>query len=148
METRLSLTKKALRNKELLERGLRYCVTCEEVMDLTKFHRNKRGYHTKCSMCMKAYYEEHGEIIRKRNRESYYRNKYGLSITEVEQLKLMPCNLCGKDSDPVIDHCHRLGVVRGVLCRQCNAALGLLNHDTETLGRAIEYLGRYDEIDF
>lgn len=41
---------------------------------------------------------------------------------------------------PSIDHSHQTGVVRGVLCRKCNAALGLLEENTDNLERAIEYL--------
>jgi hypothetical protein len=36
------------------------------------------------------------------------------------------CPLCGYpiDSDPVLDHCHDTGKIRGVLHRQCNHAEG------------------------
>lgn len=35
-----------------------------------------------------------------------------------------PCSLCGSVTEaPVIDHCHRHGWVRGVLCRSCNGVM-------------------------
>ena len=40
----------------------------------------------------------------------------------------------------VIDHCHDTGLVRGLLCHNCNRALGLLQDDVSALHRAIEYL--------
>lgn len=40
----------------------------------------------------------------------------------------------------VVDHCHTTGEVRGLLCHNCNRALGLLKDDTEVLTRAIDYL--------
>ncbi len=39
-----------------------------------------------------------------------------------------------------IDHDHITGVVRGLLCRRCNLAVGLLRDDPEHMWRTIEYL--------
>jgi hypothetical protein len=40
-----------------------------------------------------------------------------------------------------VDHCHKTGVVRGLLDTGCNKwVLGLLRDDTEALQRAIDYL--------
>jgi hypothetical protein len=41
-----------------------------------------------------------------------------------------------------IDHCHTTGKVRGVLCFNCNSALGHFSDDTETIKIAINYLQR------
>jgi hypothetical protein len=40
----------------------------------------------------------------------------------------------------VVDHCHSTGKVRGLLCHNCNRALGLLKDSEENLLRAITYL--------
>lgn len=37
------------------------------------------------------------------------------------------CGICGTSfhkRPPVVDHCHTSGHVRGLLCKQCNTALG------------------------
>ena len=39
-----------------------------------------------------------------------------------------------------VDHCHATNEIRGLLCSKCNAALGLLNDDTNILINAINYL--------
>lgn len=44
----------------------------------------------------------------------------------------------------VIDHCHATGRIRGLLCHNCNRALGLLKDSEENLKRAIEYLKAED----
>lgn len=41
-----------------------------------------------------------------------------------------------------IDHCHSGGGARGILCPNCNSAIGLLKEDTGVIRRAIDYLER------
>jgi hypothetical protein len=40
-----------------------------------------------------------------------------------------------------VDHDHRTGAVRGLLCVDCNVALGRFKDDIEAVRRAAEYLG-------
>ena len=42
----------------------------------------------------------------------------------------------------VIDHCHKSGAVRGLLCHNCNRGLGLFKDNVESLKNAIIYLER------
>lgn len=39
-----------------------------------------------------------------------------------------------------LDHCHATGVNRGMLCNNCNRALGYFKDDPERMERAIVYL--------
>jgi hypothetical protein len=40
----------------------------------------------------------------------------------------------------VVDHCHRSGCIRGLLCHSCNRAIGLMKEDSERLRNAAQYL--------
>jgi hypothetical protein len=40
----------------------------------------------------------------------------------------------------VVDHDHKTGAVRGLLCHACNRAIGNLGDNIENFRRAIEYL--------
>lgn len=54
------------------------------------------------------------------------------------------CALCGgpptKNGKLDIDHDHKAGKVRGLLCHKCNYALGLLQDDSGLLLKASNYL--------
>lgn len=57
------------------------------------------------------------------------------------------CKLCGK-SKPLfeldVDHNHRTGKVRGLLCRGCNHGIGWLGDTLDKLERAMHYLREND----
>ncbi len=58
------------------------------------------------------------------------------------------CAICGRAESGgkggrfSIDHDHAMNEIRGLLCNDCNIALGHLHDDPEVLRRAIEYLDR------
>ena len=103
------------------------------------------------------YRKKHKDKINKRRREAEYtpirayqkkisglKSKFGLSETEYlsmldEQKGL--CLVCGDSLDNLaVDHCHTTGRVRGLLCKNCNSAIGLLREDVDILENAIIYL--------
>lgn len=80
-------------------------------------------------------------------------------MTKDEYLRMVEehnnlCAICGRpeterssphtdEMDLSVDHCHETGKVRGLLCRQCNIALGRFREDVDILQSAIAYLNRY-----
>ena len=51
------------------------------------------------------------------------------------------CEVCKRSSVPIhYDHCHKSGLFRGWLCRDCNAILGYAHDSTKILQRLVEYL--------
>lgn len=53
------------------------------------------------------------------------------------------CAICATPREPlglVIDHNHKTGKVRGLLCGACNTGIGLLKDSPDVLDAAIEYL--------
>ena len=128
------------------------CTSCKESKPLSEFYRrrdNGDGFNTKCKSCLAAvhrrYYERHGERIRE-YRKNYGRvARYGVNSADVERMLSMQgrrCAICRCeiDSNAHVDHDHETGRVRGMLCKGCNIALGLLRDSVENLQTAIEYL--------
>lgn len=82
----------------------------------------------------------------------YYLKQYGLTR---ESFALMlaaqgnVCAICGSTTpgpkDWHVDHCHRTGYVRGVLCHHCNIGLGHFDDDATTLSAATTYLREAEE---
>lgn len=54
------------------------------------------------------------------------------------------CELCGKKERLVIDHDHKTGLMRSLLCYKHNMALGMFNEDVELLRRAADYLEKHN----
>lgn len=69
---------------------------------------------------------------------------YGINRAEMEFILATQddaCAICHTTEDVRhVDHCHDTGKVRGVLCSNCNTALGLLKDDTAAMRRAIGYV--------
>lgn len=92
------------------------------------------------------------ECSSKAQTNRYLQRNYGINLTKYETMLEEQghcCKLCGGEGflmkenhkvKLVVDHCHATGAVRGLLCHNCNRALGLLKDDTETLTKAIAYL--------
>ncbi|WTR53838.1 endonuclease VII domain-containing protein [Streptomyces sp. NBC_00122] len=76
-------------------------------------------------------------------RIGHLKRVYG--ITEAQHDEMIAaqgglCCICLKAPAAHVDHCHETGRVRGVLCFNCNTAIGLLGDDPGTIQRAISYL--------
>lgn len=80
---------------------------------------------------------------------------YGITVDDFEKIfkeQNKSCAICGY-SDltnskffPVVDHCHDTGIVRGLLCMNCNNGLGKFRDSCRLLQNAIEYLTNTKEI--
>jgi hypothetical protein len=75
----------------------------------------------------------------------HLRRKYGISLkTYARMLESQGgrCKICRGAARGllVVDHCHRLNVVRGLICRLCNSMIGLARDSPRLLRRAALYL--------
>lgn len=51
------------------------------------------------------------------------------------------CAICGSEPDvPHVDHDHRTGYIRGILCSRCNFGIGKFKDSVELLLSAVNYL--------
>ncbi len=77
---------------------------------------------------------------------SHLFNTYGLTLSNYIELKCEQkglCKLCGMINNGwalAVDHDHKTGKVRGLLCDNCNTGIGMLKDSPELLKKAINYL--------
>lgn len=101
----------------------------------------------------KKYYKESQHVIKSHNLK-----KYKISLEEYNNMLLSQNNLCsicnqeetslsslGKVKNLAVDHCHKTGKVRGLLCWKCNVSLGRFKDSIELLQNAIDYLKKSRE---
>lgn len=126
---------KTVRVKVPVPRGHKRCPQGEEIKPHSQWERNKTssdGWASYCRDCRVA-----------RNRVSYFQRKYGLTPTELDAMVAEQqgiCCICLTGPAEHVDHCHETGRVRGVLCFNCNSAIGKLGDDPDVIRRAIAYL--------
>lgn len=86
-----------------------------------------------------------------RSKDSGSRARYGVTDEEVGAILAAQDDRCAtcqrqvsEDNPLLVDHDHALGpvraAVRGLLCRRCNAAIGLFGDDPVSMQRAIDYI--------
>lgn len=86
-----------------------------------------------------------------RYRNDHFKKKYGITIYDVDQLAVLQdykCAICFESEDNLtrrlaVDHCHKTGKIRGLLCTYCNTAIGKLKEDIDIMERAIAYVEKY-----
>jgi len=77
------------------------------------------------------------------SRHDHLRRRYGISVDEFDRLVARQggvCAICGREAPEHVDHEHRTGEVRDILCFNCNGGLGQFRDSTDFLRHAAAYL--------
>jgi Recombination endonuclease VII len=124
-----------------------YCRDCQRKINRASKIRNMPAVLTYNAKWQK----EHPDRMARYRRNSKLKH-YGL--TEDEYLAIIEaaggrCEICRTDKPGgkrirfwMIDHDHATGDVRGILCENCNRALGMMQDDPDRLRAAAAYLER------
>lgn len=99
------------------------------------------GSQSWCKECQRERWAEQGPKSRRR----YPSRTYGVSEDDYFEMlaeQNYRCAIC-RDKyarNLCVDHCHKTGIVRGLLCSRCNAGVGMLGDSAEGLEVALGYL--------
>lgn len=144
------------------------CGKCENEYPATSeyFYRQrggKYGFASRCKKCVAEYdkyyqQSEKGRRYRKKYQQSekgkmsvlksHLKLVYGITIEEWNKVFFEQngcCAICGIHQSELnrqldIDHNHRTGKIRGLLCNNCNRMIGIAKENKNVLQNAIDYL--------
>ena len=124
---------------EITTKTCSLCCQKKSFSDFLKNIRYKDGYYKHCKKC---HYEVYG-------RDAHYRRTYGVTQNEYNLMVAEQGNKCkvceveagdGRTTRLVVDHCHKSNNFRGLICNNCNMALGNAKDNSETLRKLADYL--------
>ena len=134
-----------------------YCRICGvELTDENWYLSRKNKNQHVCKKCDRAsckkYRRNNPKKIRQWHRENHLTRKYGISFPEYESMLRLQdyrCAICGrkftKDNVACVDHDHKTGQVRALLCKQCNTGIGMLQDNPSIIHEAEMYIRKYKE---
>ncbi len=134
---------------------LKRCNKCKKRKRLSLFslvrRRNRNGKLYRDGNCKRCK-ADWMKADRIKNPDRYtdhdLRQLYGITVEQYAVLNAKQngvCAICGKPEPRKkkrlhVDHCHRTGKIRGLLCGNCNTAIGKLGEDVNVLKAAIRYI--------
>jgi hypothetical protein len=134
------------------------CSKCGEIRSVKSFTRRsarKSGKASWCKSCLNKWRVD----ARAKNPKSFQdyefarglRRNYGMTVDQYNKMLIDQkecCDCCGQHQSKFkrrlhVDHDHETGQIRGLLCTECNPAIGYLKHSIDRLEMAIRYLKKF-----
>jgi len=126
------------------------CKKCMVNLSLDKYYFNKNGKDKRQNVCKKCMNIYNYKI----DKNHKLKKAYGITLNDYNKLLVNQknrCSICGinnngkyrnKNRAFAVDHCHNTNKIRGLLCSDCNIAIGLLKDNVKYLQSAINYLNK------
>jgi hypothetical protein len=145
-----------------IEGLMKRCARCKDEKDESNFWTNKSrkdGLASSCKNCINEMASAPGRLEKRRQynaktkhhaQEYQLKKKFGIDANQYDKLLLSQNGKCAICETPkcrynrrfAVDHDHNTGQIRGLLCGQCNTAIGLLQSDSNpaVIEKAVTYL--------
>ena len=123
-----------------------YCKSCRVALSRRDYEKNKEKINSRSKERYKRI--GHTQVYKDRDRASHLKRTYNITVFKYNDMFIEQggcCAICGTHQSKlnrrlVVDHCHETDVVRGLLCRKCNAGLGHFNDSLGILKNVMKYL--------
>lgn len=129
------------------------CKKCNVEKQLDQFNKHPKGHlglDNRCRSCYKVILKENYKnkkqeysVRNKNSKFDFKKHKYNIEKHEYNQLVEKQnglCKICLNKRNLCVDHDHKTGKIRGLLCHKCNLAIGLLEDNISSMTNAIKYL--------
>lgn len=128
------------------------CKECNKTKHHTEFYCRSKTTGRRDTLCIpcrlkviKDGYDPH------KASNVWLKHKYGITTDDRKRLweeQNGVCAICGKPGDGrwkqlCVDHCHKTGIVRNLLCRNCNMVIGQVDDNPELLMKMADYVTRW-----
>lgn len=144
----------------------RFCHKREEIKEYRKAYRQRpevkarekeKRQRPEAKARMAAWSKLHNQDpkVKERTRKNMLIREYGLTMVEYQELLSRQngqCAICrtsdwgGSHGTSCIDHDHKTGVVRGILCHSCNVTLGLIKDNKEVAMNIVAYIEKHEAL--
>lgn len=141
---------------------MKTCSKCLIEKPNTEFYKGKQTSCKECDKTRSNKWKNDNKERKKANDKVWYLrniervrkiglNKYGITA-EIYQEMLSAqngtCKICNRHESEFkrklcVDHCHKTGQVRALLCSNCNRMLGLAKESIEVLRAAVLFLEEF-----
>lgn len=132
--------------------GVKYCPKCCKYLPHSEFSRNSRkwdGCSSECKLCGASSIRERRKKNPDRFKSYDLKKCFGITLDEKKIMAEAQDNKCAscKTDKPGgqygvwdVDHCHKTGKIRALLCHDCNIALGILKDDPVRIRALADYI--------
>jgi hypothetical protein len=119
----------------------------EEIAERARLKRTDPKIRKLLNERSKAWRDKNKERHALSKKKSILKHTYGITLKEYEDILKKQngkCAICKrKEKILCVDHCHKTGKVRGLLCHLCNRSIGMMKDDISILENAIIYIKNY-----
>lgn len=117
-----------------------WCKGCRYIYN----KENRHKFRERDKAYAKEYRKLNPEKVKQTDRNCKLKKAYGITIEEFDSMLEAQgnrCKICRESSEKFhVDHDHKTGIVRGILCNLCNVGLGAFRDNVAYLENAIKYL--------
>jgi hypothetical protein len=135
--------------KRLEVNGKIQCLGCRRWKKLNDFHMNVGYRHSRCKVCRSKKNKTWRTTHPEHQREYRWLHQYGISREDYNKLLEQQdghCYFCSYAPPSgqylFVDHDHKTGKVRGLLCLGHNQAIGRFGDSLEGVNRLVQYLSK------
>ncbi len=137
-------------NKASVGGRLWHCKSCRQIQSKLWHRKNREKNRARFNARMREY----GAQWPLRIRDMNLKRRFGMSLEIYEKMLERQGGVClicsdkethklrGKVIPLAVDHCHVSGKIRGLLCKNCNTALGSFKDNPFIIGKALEYISQ------